>query len=154
MMILSLFKTLDKVHNIALTKAFTGIGRLNASNVIITVVKDTVAETLARRVFPKSMIKTSLSSQEAIQAVTTGKVHGYVEHNPIPTFAALRHPGIVDEPLSKPLLTTKAGFAVNKGDPDFLHFLNAWITSHEADTWLDSAHKYWFDSLDWRKEVP
>ena len=141
------------VTNIALTKKYTGIKDLNGPNVIITAVKDTVSDALARRVFSKSTIKTFSSSQEAITAVTTGKVHGYVELNPIPTFAVLNHPGIVDEPLSKPLLTTKAGFAINKGDPDFLNFLNAWIISHEADTWLTSAHKYWFDSLDWKKEV-
>ncbi len=141
------------VTNIGLTKNFTGVKDLNRPNVIITVVKGTVSDALARRVFSQSTIKTFSSSQEAIKAVTTGKVHGYVELNPIPTFAVLNHPGIVDEPLSKPLLTTKAGFAINKGDPDFLNFLNAWIISHEADTWLTSAHKYWFDSLAWKKEV-
>ena len=141
------------VTNVTLTKHFTGIKHLNMPNVIITAVKDTVSDALARRVFPKANIKTFTSSQEAIQAVTTGKVHGYVELNPIPTFAVLNHPKAVDEPLSKPLLETKAGFAVNKQDPDFINFLNAWIISHEADTWLASAHKYWFDSLDWQKEV-
>lgn len=135
------------VTNIALTKKFTGIKDLNGPNVIITAVKDTVSDALARRVFSQSTIKTFSSSQEAIKAVTMGKVHGYVELNPIPTFTVLNHPGVVDEPLSKPLLTTKAGFAINKGNPDFLNFLNAWIISHEADTWLTSAHKYWFDSL-------
>ncbi len=141
------------VTSIALTQKFTGIQDLNGPNVIISAVKDTVSDSLARRVFSQSTIKTFLSSQEAIKAVTTGKVHGYVELNPIPTFTVLNHPGIVDEPLAKPLLTTKAGFAINKGDPDFLNFLNAWIISHEADTWLTSVHKYWFDSLAWQEEV-
>lgn len=141
------------VTNVALTKNFTGLKNLNGPNIVMAAVKDTVSDELARRVFSKATIKTFPSSQEAIQAVTTGKVHGYVELNPIPTFVVLDHPGIVDEPLSKPLLITKAGFAVNKGDPDFIHFLNAWIISHEADTWLASTHKYWFDSLDWQKEI-
>jgi polar amino acid transport system substrate-binding protein len=66
---------------------------------------------------------------------------------------ALDHPEIVDEPLSKPLLETNAGFAVHKGDPDFINFLNAWIISHEADTWLDSAHTYWFEGVEWRKDM-
>ena len=141
------------VTNMALTKNFTGLTNLNGPDSILTAVTDTVSEDLARRVFPHATIKTFASSQEAIQAVTTGKVHGYVELNPIPTFVALNHPGLVDEPLSEPLLATKAGFAVNKGDPDFIHFLNAWIISHEADTWLASAHAYWFDTLAWQKYV-
>jgi len=141
------------VTNVALTKNFNGLKHLNKPGTTIAAVKDTVSEELARHVFSNTTIQTFSSSQKAIQAVTTGKVHGYVELNPIPTFVVLDHPGIVDEPLSQPLLTTKAGFAVNKGDPDFIHFLNAWIISHEADTWLASTHKYWFDTLDWQKEI-
>lgn len=141
------------VTNISLTKTFQGPQDLNRSEVVLTAVTGTVAEDLAHRVFPKATIKTFASSQEAIQAVISGKVHGYVEHAPITTFVALDNPKTVDEPLSKPLLETKAGFAVIKGDPDFINFLNAWIISHNADVWLSSAHKYWFGSLDWRADT-
>ena len=66
--------------------------------------------------------------------------------------AMVRNPDVFlfDEPLSNPLLSTKAGFAINKGNPDFINFLNAWIIAHEADTWLTSSHKYWFKSSEWR----
>jgi polar amino acid transport system substrate-binding protein len=141
------------VTNISLTKTFKGPKDLNRPDVIIASVTGTISEDLARRVFSKAALKTFATSQEAIEAVTSGKVHGYVEHEAITTFVALDHPELVDEPLSKPLLETKAGFAVHKGDPDFINFLNAWIISHEADTWLASVHKYWFDSLDWQKEI-
>jgi polar amino acid transport system substrate-binding protein len=141
------------VTNIALTKTFQGLKDLNRPDVIIATVTGTISEDLARRVFSKVTLKTFATSQEAIEAVTSGKVHGYVEHEAITTFVALDHPELVDEPLSKPLLETKAGFAVHKGDPDFIHFLNAWIISHEADTWLNSAHKYWFEGVEWRKDV-
>ena len=141
------------VTNVPLTKTFKGPEDLNRSEVIITAVTGTVSEDLARRVFPQATLKTLTTSQEAIEAVTTGKVHGYVEQEPIPTFLALDYPDMVDEPLSKPLLETKAGFAVNKRDPDFIHFLNAWIISHETDTWLNSVHKYWFEGIEWRKDV-
>ncbi len=135
------------------TKSFTSLKDLNQPDSTIAVVTDTVAENLARRVFPNASIQTFLTSQKAILAITAGKVHGYIEHNPLPTFLALDHPDKVDTPLSKPLLTTKAGFAVNKGDADFVNFLNAWIIAREADTWLASAHKYWFRSLEWRKDA-
>ena len=139
------------VTNISLTRTFQSPNHLNRPEVIIASVNGTVSEDLARRVFPKATLKSFPTSQEAIQAVTSGKVHGYVEHEAITTFVALDHPEIVDEPLSKSLLETKAGFAVNKGDPDFINFLNAWIIAHEADTWLGSAHKYWFEGVEWRK---
>ena len=139
--------------NTKLTKDFAGLKDLNRPEVTLTAVAGTIADDLVRRVFPNATIKTFTKSEDAIQAVTTGKVHGYIEHNPLPTFLTLDHPGRIDEPLSKPLLTTKAGFAINKGDPDFINFLNAWITAHDADTWLESAHAYWFKSLEWRKDV-
>ncbi|MGB0911326.1 MAG: transporter substrate-binding domain-containing protein [Nitrospirales bacterium] len=139
--------------NMQLTKSFTSMNELNRSNVTLAAVAGTVADDLARRVFPKATIQTFPTSEKAIVAVTTGAVHGYIEHTPLPTFLTLDYPEKVDEPLSKPLLTTKAAFAINKGAPDFINFLNAWIIAHEADTWLTSAHKYWFKSLDWKKEV-
>lgn len=139
--------------NMALTKNFGGPNDLNKPEVTITAVTGTVSEDLARRMFPKATIKTFATSYEAMQAVTTGKVHGYIEHEPIPTFIAIDHPTTVDEPLSQPLLTTKSGFAINKGDPDFINFLNAWVISHEADVWLSSSNKYWFESVEWRKDV-
>ena len=138
--------------NISLTKRFKGLEDLNHPDVKIGVVAGTVAEDLAKRVFPRATIQSFQKSEQAIQAVIEGKIHGYVEDYPLPTFLALDHPDKVDEPLSEPLLTTKSAFAVNKGAHDFLQFLNAWIVAREADDWLPAAHHYWFRSLDWRKE--
>ena len=141
------------VTNIPLTKTFNGPHDLNRSEVTITAVTGSISEDVASRVFPNATIKTLSSSQQAIQAVAKGKVHAYVEHEPITTFIALDNPETVDEPLSKPLLETREGFAVNKGDPDFINFLNAWVISHDADAWLSSAHNYWFEGVEWRKDL-
>jgi polar amino acid transport system substrate-binding protein len=138
--------------NLALTKDFTGLGDLNRKKVKIGVVTGTVAEDVAKRLFPQATIQSFLKSEQAVQSVVKGKIHAYIEHDPMPTFLALEHPGEIDEPLSEPLLSTKAGFAVNKGDPDFINFLNAWIIARDADAWLTSAHNYWFESLQWREE--
>ena len=81
------------------------------------------------------------------------EVHGLLEDEPVPTFLALEHPDVIDVPLPRPLLVSRAGFAVNKGDPDFLAFLNAWITAREADTWLPTTTAYWFESLRWRERL-
>ena len=139
--------------NLKLTREFTGLHDLNRPSIKIAAISKTVSEDLVRRVFPKAKLVPYLSSQEAIQGLLEGRVHGYVEHNPIPHFLALDHPQTIDEPLSRPLLSTFAGFAVNKGNSDFINFLNAWITAHEADGWLDAAQDYWFETGDWRSEV-
>ena len=137
--------------NLALTKDFTGLEDINRPEVKVGVVTGTVAEDVARRLFPNATIQTFLKSEDAVQALVRGQLHGYVEHDPMPTFLELEHPGKIDEPLSDPLLSTKAGFAVNKGDPDFINFLNAWIIARDADDWLTSAHTFWFETLKWRE---
>jgi polar amino acid transport system substrate-binding protein len=55
--------------------------------------------------------------------------------------------------MTKSLISYKAGFGINKGEQEWLNFLNAWITARTADKWLTVTHKHWFGSLGWRKEA-
>ncbi len=136
--------------NIALTKNIKRVEELNDPAIKIGVISETVSENLARRVFDKASIVVFQKSDAAKDAVVTGKIHVYMESHPIPRFIALEHPEKVDVPLSEPLLITRAGFAINKGDADFLSFLNSWIVARKADTWLKSTYDYWFESLQWK----
>ena len=136
--------------NIKLTKHIKSVEGLNNKAVKIGVVSATVSEGLAKRIFSKASVVAFKKSKEAEEAIVNGKIHAYLEAKPIPRFIALDHPKQVDVPLSEPLLATKTGFAVNKGDPDFLNFLNSWVVAREADTWLPSTHDYWFKTLKWK----
>ncbi|GJL78452.1 MAG: amino acid ABC transporter substrate-binding protein [Nitrospinaceae bacterium] len=138
--------------NLALTKDIKSLKEINQKKIKIGVVAKTVAEDLARKVFEKALLKTYKTSEEVKADLISGKIHVYLESKPIPQFLALEHPDKIDVPLSKPLLTTKAGFAIKKGDPDFLNFLNSWIIARETDTWLKSIHDFWFTSLKWRQK--
>ena len=141
------------VSNLKLTKDFTSIRDLNDSKVFIAVVKGTVSESLAPKVFPRAKIDTFKDNKEATDAVVNGTVHAFVASAPTPRFVALRYPDEVDLPLEKPLLVTKEAFAINKHNPEMLAYLNSWITAHDADSWLKSTHSYWFKSLKWRRDV-
>lgn len=132
------------------TKHIKSVQELNHRSIKIGVISETVSEELARRVFTRASIVVFQKSNDAEDAIVSGKIHAYLESEPIPRFIALDHPGQVDFPLSKPLLETQAGFAINKGAPDFLNFLNAWVISRKTDTWLQSTHDYWFKSLRWK----
>ena len=116
----------------------------------IAAVTGSEAAELATQIFPRAEFLEFDTAEQASTAILEARVDAYLEEEPVPTFLALDHPAIVDVPLSGPLLQTRAGFAVNKGDPDFLAFLNAWITAREADTWLATIHSFWFESLRWR----
>lgn len=132
------------------TATLAGLDDLNAPERKIAVVEGSVAFELAKRMLPRAGLAPFETVQAASEALLAGEVDAYLEDEPVPTFLALEHPATVDVPMTRPLLASRAGFAVNKGDPDFLAFLNAWIVAREADTWLPSTTNYWFKSLGWR----
>jgi polar amino acid transport system substrate-binding protein len=132
------------------TAAVTDVTSLDSDAYTIAAVEGSVGVQLARRLWPRANLALFQSVDEASQALLAGEVHGYVEDEPVPTYLALENPGVIDVPMARPLLASRAGFAVNKGDADFLAYLNAWIVAREADTWLPTTESYWFDSLAWR----
>lgn len=137
--------------NIEKTKSISSLQELNSSSVTLGVVSESVSEPVAKTVFDKASIKTFSKSEDAIEALLKSKIHALIEASPVPKFLALQHPSKVDTPLNKPLLSYKAAMAVNKGEQEFLNYLNAWITAREAEGWLPAKHKYWFNSLEWKK---
>ncbi len=138
--------------NLELTKNIDSLEQLNDKKIKIGVVAETVSEELAGQIFSKASIINYKDSQSVKVDLVAGKIHAYMESKPIPRFISIEYPEKVDVPLSTPLLVTKAGFAVKKGDIDFLNFLNSWIIAREADTWLKSTHNYWFKTLKWRQK--
>ena len=44
-------------------------------------------------------------------------------------------------------------FAIRKGDPDFLAFLNNWIINNREEGWLETRYDYWFGGRDWADQV-
>ncbi|MEM7304783.1 MAG: transporter substrate-binding domain-containing protein [Pseudomonadota bacterium] len=138
--------------NIEKTKDIKSLEELNAPAVTLGVVADTVSDPIASNIFDEANIKKFVKSDDAIKALLNGDIHALIESSPVPKFLSLEHPNVVDAPLSKPLLSYKAAMAVNKGEQEFLNYLNAWITARDAEGWLPAKHKYWFDSLDWKSD--
>jgi polar amino acid transport system substrate-binding protein len=139
--------------NIERTKNVKSFAEMNRSNIVIATVKDTLADDFANRLFDKSKIAAFSSSDEAETEVLAGKAHAYVASLPEVQFFSLSNKEKIDLPLAKPLLTSKAGLVVKKGEQEWLNFLNAWVTARDADRWLSSTYEYWFGSLDWVKDV-
>ena len=134
------------------TRDIKRLEELNQKAITIAVVSKTAANELVLHLFNKSTIKEFNTAEEAQQALLNGDAHAWLASMPQPEFLALEHPGKVDLPLAKPILPYKAGFGIKKGEQEWLNFLNAWVTSRQADRWLSATHKHWFGSLKWRKE--
>lgn len=139
--------------NTKLTSGFSSLEALNKPDIAVGVLSGSVSEQVARDIFAKASIKTFADEAQAEDALVKGLLHAFVRSEPGPRFMALKHPKEVDVPVSRPLLSTREAFAVRRGDNDFVNFLNAWIVAREADAWLTSTRKYWFESLDWQEQV-
>jgi polar amino acid transport system substrate-binding protein len=126
---------------------------LDAPGYTVAAVEGSVAVALAGRLLPHAKLQLFDTTEAASAALLAGEVHGYLEDEPVPMYLALENPTTVDVPIARPLLESRAAFAVGKGDPDFLAFLNSWIIAREADTWLPTTTTYWFKSLRWRQRL-
>ncbi len=139
--------------NTDLTKDFKSINDLKQPKINIGIQSETVSAEVANRMFSKTNIKSYGSQQELVDAVLKGEVHAIIAANPLPKFVALKNPQKVDIPLVKPLLAFKEGLAINKGDADFLNFINSWVVARTADAWIPSTRRYWLESLEWQEQV-
>lgn len=139
--------------NTGKTENIHSLEQLNQESIVITSVTDSFGHELSRTLFDQATQLPLATKEEAQQAVTSGRAHAYVASVPETLFLALDNPGTIDLPLGKPLVASKAGLAVRRGEQEWLNFLNAWVTARQADGWLDTNYNYWFKSLDWRTRV-
>lgn len=135
--------------NLETTAEVETLEQLNAPEYTIATVADSVAEDLAARILPRATQRSFRTGIDASEALVAGEVDVYLEQEPVPSYLAIEYRRQVDA-RSEPLLPAPSAFAVAKGDPDFLAFLNAWIVAREADTWLPTVHRHWFRTLEWR----
>jgi polar amino acid transport system substrate-binding protein len=126
---------------------------MNNANIIIAAVEETLSAGVAQRLFPDANVRVYAESDDAKRAVVGGRAHAFVTSMPEARFLALQNPDTLDLPLGEPLIASKEGLAVRKGEQELLNFLNAWVTAHDADEWLSSTHSYWFETIDWLDQV-
>lgn len=124
--------------------------QLNAPTYNVAFIANSSAENLAERIMANAELVDFLDEADAIEALLSGEVDVYLGQEPIPTYLELEYPRQIEVPISEPLVKTPSAFAVGKGDPDFLAYLNSWILMRETDTWLPTTYQYWFKSLQWR----
>jgi polar amino acid transport system substrate-binding protein len=139
--------------NIELTKHINQLDELNQPEIVFSVVSQAKSLEVVKRVFKQAKIIEFVSVIDAQQAVISGKAHAFAGSSPLPEFLALRNPEVIDMPLSKPLVAYMTGLGVQKGQQEWLNFLNAWIVSRTTDKWLPTTHKHWFGSLNWQEET-
>ncbi len=127
----------------------------NSSDVTITLRRgNAVGVNVAKKRWPKAIIRQFDDDQPALQDVLNGRAHAFLTAEPKPSNYVVSNPDVLYKPFGDDLLTKNpAGFALRKGDPDALNFLNSWIVLYTSSGWLKERHDYWFGTLDWQPMV-
>ena len=131
------------------TKNVSEMRHLNDERIVIAVVADTLAHSVARTFFAEANIKTYATGELAEAEILENRAHAYVASTPEINFLALMNRKKVDVPISEPIMASSEGLAVKKGEQELLNFLNAWVVSRQTDKWLATTHDYWFKTIDW-----
>jgi polar amino acid transport system substrate-binding protein len=111
------------------------------------------AATAAKQYMPKAELRLFDDEAQAYQELLNGRVHAVVGSAPTPGLQALKHPDRLFLPLKETFTREPIGFAVRKGDPDTLNYLDNWIRVVEAEGWLGERKRYWFETKEWEERL-
>jgi len=129
---------------------FKTLADFNRPEVILAIRQGTTAVDAAKRHLPKAQVKYFDNEAQTIQEVLNGRAHAVVASEPFPAFQALKNPDKLFLPVAKPFTREPIAFAVRKGDPDFVNFLDGWIRVVTDEGWLEERHAYWFRTNAWK----
>lgn len=148
------FSGMSIVANSKLAAGSAGLEAFNKPDVTIVARIGTTAATAAKKYLPKAKLRLFDDEGQALQEVLNKRAVAMVSSQPFPEFQALKYSGKLYLPLAGKTFTKEPiGFAIRKGDVDFLNFLNNWILVKNADGWLQERHSYWFTTQDWKIQV-
>jgi len=126
---------------------------LNNPKFIVTSKLGTTGEEAAKKHIPKCTYKSFETETEAALEVVSGKADAYVYDKPnCVVFMAEQGAGkliFLDEPFTyEPL-----AWAIRKGDPDFMNWLNNFLRQYKNDGRYENTYNKWILSVDWYKNV-
>lgn len=126
---------------------------LNDPKFKVTSKLGTTGEQAVKRMISKATYISYETEQEGVMEVVNGKADAFVYDSPYCAHAnAERGEGklvFLDQPFTfEPL-----AWAVRRGDPDFLNWLNNFLHQVRNDGTYDRIYERWFKSTDWLKEL-
>lgn len=148
------FSGMSIVANNKLAAGRVGLEAFNRSDVTIVARIGTTAATAAKKYLPKAKLRLFDDEGQALQEVLNNRAAAMISSQPFPEFQTLKYPSKLFLPLAGKTFTKEPiGFAIQKGDVDFLNFLNNWIRVKNADGLLQERYDYWFTTQDWKSHV-
>ena len=148
------FTGMSLVANRKLVAGRSGLAAFDDPQLTIAARIGTTAAEAAKKYLPKAQLRLFDDEGQALQEVLNGRAAAMVSSQPFPEFQTLKYADKLFLPLAGQTFTKEPiGFAIRKGDGDFLNYLNNWIRVRNADGWLAERYAYWFTTQDWKAQV-
>ena len=126
---------------------------LNNPMFTVTSKLGTTGEQAVKRLIPKANYKSFETEPEAALEVVNGKADAFVYDLPYcVVFNAQQGAGKLVF-LDKPFTFEPLAWAINKGDPDFLNWLNNFLRQVKNDGRYDRVYNKWIVGTEWIKEI-
>ena len=126
---------------------------LNDPKFIVTSKLGTTGEQAVKRMIPKCTYKSFETEPEAALEVVNGRADAFIYDLPYcGQFMASQGAGKLIH-LDKPFTFEPLAWAIRKGDPDFMNWLNNFLRQCKNDGTYDRIYGKWIESTDWLKQV-
>ncbi len=148
------FTGMSIIANQKLAGGKMGLDAFNDPKMTVVARIGTTAAAAAKKFLPQAQIRLFDDEGQALQEVLNNRAAAMVASQPFPEFQAIKYADKLFLPLEGKTFTKEPiGFAIRKGDIDFLNYLNNWILVKNADGWLQERYDYWFTTQDWKNQV-
>jgi polar amino acid transport system substrate-binding protein len=126
---------------------------LNNPKFILTSRMGTTGEQAIKKYIPKATYKGFESEAEAGLEVINGKADALVYDLPFCGFLYGSQGKDKTVFLSEPFTYEPLAWSINKGDPDFLNYLNNFLRQSKGDGFYDRMYKKWITGTEWKAEL-
>ena len=132
-------------------KAVSSYKDLNDPKFVVVSKPGTTGEEAVQRLIPKATYETADTEVEGAMRVLEGKADAFVYDFPFNAVFKALNPSdqlvFLDEPFTKEPIA----WAIRKNDPDFMKFLNDFLSQMKADGRFDKIYHKWFNTTDWHR---
>jgi polar amino acid transport system substrate-binding protein len=126
---------------------------LNDPKFILTSRMGTTGEQAIKKYIPKATYKAFESEAEAGLEVINGKADALVYDLPFCGFLYGSQGKGKTVFLNQPFTYEPLAWAINKGDPDFLNYLNNFLRQSKGDGFYEKIYNKWIIGSDWKNEL-
>ncbi len=112
----------------------------------------TTGDLAAKRYLSKAKLRLFETESEGAIEVVNGKADAFIYDLPFNAVYSSQNPGKLVH-LDTPFTYEPLAWGVRKGDPDFVNWLNNFLTQIQGDGTYDKIYAKWFESSAWQKTL-